>query len=315
MDNGIPRFQVLINCGGKSGSSTLAETFAHNGFDTFHTHDAAYYATNIDPTYPHSLFDAIDLNMTLYDHIYIIDVYRTPIERKMSSYFQQLDVTTLPPDPSEQFEYVMEQLDKNMLQLEKYYPLVETMRHYGITPFDSFNFEKKYNLYQHKNVSYINLRFQDLDQWSSILSSIFHRPITLHSANVSAHKQYNHLYEQVQKMYRISNTVFIQCLHDPLFYIYNSPAEQLKYINKIQPLLKPSKIVPADFDPTVYLKLNPDIQHSDYDPTAHYELAGYYENRQYKFVNIPPDFNPTVYLQLNPDIQHSDYDPTAHYSI
>jgi hypothetical protein len=73
--------------------------------------------------------------------------------------------------------------------------------------------------------------------------------------------------------------------------------------------------IPPDFNPTVYLQLNPDIQHSDYDPTAHYELAGYYENRQYKFVNIPPDFNPTVYLQLNPDIQHSDYDPTAHYSI
>jgi hypothetical protein len=40
--------------------------------------------------------------------------------------------------------------------------------------------------------------------------------------------------------------------------------------------------VPADFDPTLYLALNPDVAQAGIDPLIHYTLHGVQENRRYQ---------------------------------
>jgi len=40
--------------------------------------------------------------------------------------------------------------------------------------------------------------------------------------------------------------------------------------------------LPLDFDPVVYLKLNPDVALAGVDPHAHYLLHGSFEARRYK---------------------------------
>lgn len=40
--------------------------------------------------------------------------------------------------------------------------------------------------------------------------------------------------------------------------------------------------LPSDFDPVLYLELNPDVAAVNFDPVRHYRLYGYRENRKYK---------------------------------
>ena len=76
-------YQVFIYCSGKSGSSTLLNTFKMNYYQCTKLH------TNIkfEWQFKKSIFDMIDSSCEKFDKIYIIDSYRTPIERKISSFF------------------------------------------------------------------------------------------------------------------------------------------------------------------------------------------------------------------------------------
>ena len=84
-------------------------------------------------------------------------------------------------------------------------------------------------------------------------------------------------------------------------------------------------LLPENFDPEVYLKLNPDLGTS-IDPIAHYLNHGHKESWriitmpeeasaspvEYDLSLLPENFDPELYLNLNPDLC-SSIDPIAHY--
>ncbi|WKV95420.1 hypothetical protein PYV50_14670 [Pseudomonas sp. H22_DOA] len=84
-------------------------------------------------------------------------------------------------------------------------------------------------------------------------------------------------------------------------------------------------LLPENFDPEVYLKLNPDLGTS-VDPIAHYLNHGHKESWriitmpeeasaspvEYDLSLLPENFDPELYLNLNPDLC-SSIDPIAHY--
>ncbi len=70
--------------------------------------------------------------------------------------------------------------------------------------------------------------------------------------------------------------------------------------------------IPEDFDPVVYLKLNPDIVKMGQDPLWHWQHFGEQENRLYR-LNLPAGFNAQTYLALNPDVAASGMDASLHY--
>lgn len=75
--------------------------------------------------------------------------------------------------------------------------------------------------------------------------------------------------------------------------------------------------IPADFDPTIYLSLNPDIAAAGLDATTHYIEHGRQEGRPYNKKtgqsDIPDEFDPIAYLKLNPDVAAAGVDATTHY--
>ena len=82
-------YNVYIYCCGKSGSSTLHTTFIKNRYHSLHLHGIKYYKihlaeSNINP----NIFEVIEESMKNNENVYIIDSYRLPIERKISSFFQ-----------------------------------------------------------------------------------------------------------------------------------------------------------------------------------------------------------------------------------
>jgi hypothetical protein len=90
-------YDIFVYCGGKCGSSTLYNTFINNGFSSIHVHSNYYYYyyyyyyTFCTLNNDDSIFDVID-DSCKSKEIYLFDSYRNPIERKISSFFQNLSI-------------------------------------------------------------------------------------------------------------------------------------------------------------------------------------------------------------------------------
>jgi hypothetical protein len=87
----LNNIDIFVYCGGKCGSSTLHTTFKNNGYNSYKIHDNNYFkflCNTFKKDFDKTIFDVIDFNTKHGKPIYIIDSYRTPIERKISAFFQ-----------------------------------------------------------------------------------------------------------------------------------------------------------------------------------------------------------------------------------
>lgn len=230
---------IIVYCGGKCGSSTLHYTFKHNGYKTFKVHDNDYFkflCRNFNKDTDKTIFDVIDFNTKQSKNIYIIDVYRTPIERKISSFFQNISQHV----PIYNRLSVQEIIDifneKYLYELEDYHSIDEVFNHYGLTPFTDFDFENKYNIVKFENKICIKLRFSDINEWNKILSKIFNKYIVIHNDNLTKHKNIYPLYQEFLKNYKVPenfiNDYLINNNNNNEFKIYNTKIEQENYIRK-----------------------------------------------------------------------------------
>lgn len=227
---------IFVYCGGKCGSSTLHHTFKNNNFKSYKIHDNNYFK------YLCSVFKK-DIGKTIYDVInfnviddkktvYIIDSYRTPIERKISSFFQNIDKHI--------HDYKNKTIDdminvfntKFLYNLEEYHSIDEVLNYYGLIPFCTFDFENKYNIIKKENIIFIKLRFNDVDKWGEILSQIFEKKIVIHNFNLTKNKEINKLYNQFKEKYKVPHLYLTHYLTSDInFKIYNNDKEQNEYIN------------------------------------------------------------------------------------
>lgn len=222
-------FNVYVYCSGKSGSMTLYQTFLQNGFYPLHVHGEQYYTEHIPESVLNSnLFDVIEQSMKNNDHIYIIDAYRTPFERKISSFFQTYhgDLS----NSEENIALIFEQLDNKIKDLENYNAIDEIMNYFKLPLFDSFDFNKRYNLIQYKNATFIKLLFADIKHWDYILSEIIGKKIKLYADNISDEKQYQLIYKIVKESYRIPAFMIDFIKNNKAFQIYNTKDDQEKYL-------------------------------------------------------------------------------------
>lgn len=276
-------FDVFIYCCGKSGSSTLYKTFLENGYKTIHVHNKNYYINYLPESKINSnIFDVIKMNSNNHKEIYIIDSYRTPIERKISSYFQLFNTENKTPDE------IIKDLDKYIYSGENYVSINEVLDYFNLPRFKSFNFEKKYNLVKFNNINIIKLRFNDINEWGKILSEIFCKEIKLVNHNVSDYKNYKDSYRIVKSTYKLPKYMVSYVKNDIESKIYNTPEELNEYINYWESRTREYLNVPPDFDPVNYINLNQDLRELNFDEIKaydHYENYGYNENRIYKLDN------------------------------
>ena len=224
--------QVIVFCGGKCGGTTLANTFHKNGYMSHHFHDIkckGLFGTTIETD---NIFDFIDEN-SKDNNVYIIDVYRTPIERSISSFFQNIDIH-LPNYKNLTIEDIIKFYNDNKLYLiEDYHPINTMLKKYNILPFDNFNFETKYNIIRENNKIFIKLLFKDINNWDKILSEIFENSITMYNANLTENKNTYKLYKLFNEKYKIPKEYITRFLTNNIeFKIYNTYKEQQEYITK-----------------------------------------------------------------------------------
>ena len=156
----LNNLDILVYCGGKCGSSTLHSTFKNNGYVSYKVHDSAYFnylCNTFKKDTDKTIFDVIDFNIQNDTPIYIIDSYRTPIERKMSAFFQNLGkrINNYNQKTTEDIISIFNQ--SFLYKLEEYHSIDEVMKHYGLPTFTNFDFKNKYNIVKKDNITEENI--------------------------------------------------------------------------------------------------------------------------------------------------------------
>lgn len=102
--------------------------------------------------------------------------------------------------------------NKFLYELEEYHSIDQILTYYNIPLFDTFDFDKKYNIVTQNN-------------------KIFKKPIIIHSNNLTKHKKINKLYKQFKENYKVPKSyIYDKLVVDKEFKIYNTIAEQEEYI-------------------------------------------------------------------------------------
>jgi hypothetical protein len=221
---------IFVYCGGKCGSSTLHNTFIQNGYESIHLHNNLYYKFNLK--HEDDIFQLINLSVEKFKKIYIIDAYRTPIERKISSFFQNITIY-LPNYYNLKLDEIIDFFNNNLIEhIEEYHSINEVLEYYNVPLWNKFDFENNYNTIESNGIIFIKILFKDIKKWDDILSKIFGKQIKIYNDNLTQDKSINNLYKEFKKNYKVPKTyIFNILINDKEFKIYNTEKEQEEYIN------------------------------------------------------------------------------------
>jgi len=179
------------------------------------------------------IIDIIEYNQSLGKTVYVFDIYREPLEHKISLYFETLcDVHFNNTDTNIEKYPLMLVMDR----FQKIFPFLKTEDYFqtkfGISFPSTFPFDKKYLLMERKNIKFIKLRLKDSSEWNSILSVVFKKPIFTIKDYESKNKKIKNLYLNFHKQYKLPINFLHLIINTYSFQYYLSPVEQHEYITK-----------------------------------------------------------------------------------
>jgi hypothetical protein len=216
-------YQVFIFCSGKSGSTSLYNSFIKAGYETIHCHNPHQFR-KVQGANSICIFDLIENSRKHFDKIYIIDAYRNPIERKLASFFNNLNIHMV--DSKYSLDNIQRVFNReHIFYIEEYHSINIALRFYNQHLFNRFVFDEGFNIMNYENISFIKLRFKDIDIWENVLSNICNNRIQLMNSNLSKEKTYNTLYTEAKNQIKIDKLYLKRLRSDREFLIYNTTSE------------------------------------------------------------------------------------------
>jgi hypothetical protein len=224
---------VFIYTPPKVGSTTLVSSLRislGNTFNVIHIHDDIMLSvlTGVNNVTVNQIINYISKKGK---NVYVIDVYRTPIERKMSEYFEKLGPYHFNNSEENLNKYSIKRIAD---RFNKLFPHLGNGDHY-FDKFDianptHFDFDKKYTIQILNNIKYIKLRLCDSKIWASILSSIFQKEVVLINDYQTTNKSVGELYKRFKDEYKIP-TNYLELVKDCRYFnFYFSDEERKQYI-------------------------------------------------------------------------------------
>ena len=214
-----------------------------------------YNITNI------TVLEIIKYNNFLGKRVYVFDIFRSPIEQKLSSYFENIDTFHF-NSPNDVINTTYD-VSRVIKRFNKLFPHLPTNDHYktnyGImtTP-ASFNFigaerviehgtlvkfsEKNYLLQDIDGIKYIKLRLKDSSEWSKILSEILETEILIVNDYETDKKPIKDMYSKFKNAYRIPLNLYKMIENCESLKYYYSAEERQMYLDTWR-----SKICPEEF--------------------------------------------------------------------
>ena len=224
---------IFIYTPPKVGSTTLVTSLRVSlgkSFNIIHIHDETMLRvlTGIQHV---SINDIIHYLAQLGKQVFVIDVFRTPIERKISEFFEKIAPYHFNNTETNIASYPMPRIVKRFNQI---FPFLENGDHsfdyYGITPVP-FDFSRKYTVQLFNKVTYIKLRLADSHLWAQILSTIFKLKIVLISDYTTKNKDIGNLYSTFMAEYKIPSNFLDDIRNSTFLQFYYSHEERCKYLD------------------------------------------------------------------------------------
>jgi hypothetical protein len=214
-------------------------------------------------------------NKHLGKEVYVIDVYRSPIERKISAYFEKIGAYHFNNIDEKVNKY---NIHKVISRFNKLLPHLANGDHfidkYDIKIPDHFDYNNRYLLVQENGIKYIKLRLKDASLWGPILTNIFGSRICIVKDYESANKPIKDLYLLFKSVYRIPQNLLddiMQCKY--LKYFYSTNEQQEYYKQWLQ--LSTTAFVTYTVDQyKMYEELTLENSHIDYIQSNHYMDEG-----------------------------------------
>ena len=268
------RHIVFVYTPPKVGSTTLVSSIRLSAafkFRVLHLHDEEMLnvLTGIKDV---TIDEIIKYNKYIGRNVYVIDVYREPLERKMSEFFDKLS--------SFHFNNVVEKINKynvNRLiaRFNNIFNHIATGDHYfdkltHINKPNEFDFEKKYLIEKVFDISYIKLRLRDSAQWGKILSGILGTEITIINDYETDKSALKELYREFKNVYKIPSNYITQIENCPYFKYYLSNDEQVAYISKLRAKESAPVVGYSESEYKIYINICLENQWNIVIDTAHY---------------------------------------------
>ena len=263
---------IFIYTPPKVGSTSLVSSLRLSGakfLNVVHVHDEKMlsiltgYANKENIT----INEIINYNASIGKNVFVIDVYRNPLERKISEYFEQLAPFHFNTSENNMNSYKIELIIK---RFNSVFPFIGKDDYffdkYNIDIPREFDFVNKYLLINKDNVKYLKLRLCDSNEWDRILSKVLNMDIVVIKDYQTENKAIGDLYKRFKETYHIPCNLLETIKSCKYFNYYNSDSERNVYLEKWN-----NKSQPSAFEPYSSKKYN-----------FYIELCG--ENQFYNFI-------------------------------
>lgn len=235
----------LVYCTGKCGTKTLINSCSKLS-RTYWTHGFNLPFNSNDKKNREHLLSLLTDN----EPVIVIDSFRDPIARKISSYFQNLRsyIKNINFSPSIVREDDLKKLAKDFhsrfLEIDNYTSSLEWKQYAGYDIMSKpFDFEANIQLHTSKNKTFINLRFKDITNWETILKNTGieqFKEIKLINGNESSKTWYSKLYSAFKSKFKLSQHEFdtIKAQYMNLMEHFWTPEEIQEWIDKYTELIE-----------------------------------------------------------------------------
>lgn len=225
---------IFIYTPPKVGSTTLVSSLRVSlgkSYNIIHIHDEIMLSV-LSGIHGVKINDIIQFLSSKGKNVYVIDVYRTPVERKISEYFEKLSPYHFNNSEENISNYSMKRI---IDRFNKLFPHIENGDHYfdcyNIDEPIPFDFEKKYTIQEINRIKYIKLRLCDSELWASILSTIFKTDIVIIHDYKTENKSIGELYKTFKHDYKLPNNYFELIKNCKYLNFYYSELERKTYLD------------------------------------------------------------------------------------
>jgi hypothetical protein len=233
---------VFVYTPQKVGSTSLVTSLrlcANEYYYVCHIHDESKMGIPLDlqQKYNITVRDLIEYNRDLGRAVYVIDIYRSPIERKMSFFFENLAWLHFNVDESKLKNY---SIDRITTRFNSVFPYIANEDYYYAKYFEGceekpqpiFDFEKKYLKTVMNGVTYIKLRLMDSEKyWPNILTELLGVEINICKDYETRGKEIGELYSKFASMYKIPLNHLSSIESSESERYYKNEEERMEYIN------------------------------------------------------------------------------------